>query len=146
MTKVFNGKLFDTEVVFSFGTVTFNENGIADIEPHENAELVLGVPGFKIVDEELQEKIEKSLGKVEDATDPEIAKRNALSTEPILPPGLILPEEDEEDTEEVAEASEKMSHAELDALAEEVGLEKYPKGTNTKSEKADAINEFIASK
>ena len=166
MTKVFNPNLSNAEVVLSFGTVQFDENGIADIDPHENAELLSKVDGFKIVDEKLQAQLDNSFGKVEEAKhelDAETAKRNALSTEPILPPGLVLPEEDEEEdteetieeveeveeeevTEEVVEASEEMSHAELDALAKEVGLTKYGKGVTTKAEKADAINEFIASK
>lgn len=142
MTKVFNGKLINTEVVFSFGKVQFDAQGIANIEPDENAKLALGVDGFRIADEKLLAQLNKSAEAVKEPSKSEVEKaiEKASSTEPIAPD--FVKDEVEEPSVEVELVNEDMSHAKLDAKAKELGFE-YPKDTKTKADKVKAINEFI---
>ncbi len=66
MTKIYNSLLAGKEVVFSFGKVLFNAEGVAEIEHEAHAALALGVEGFHKVEEAIKEEVKAEVEKVEE--------------------------------------------------------------------------------
>ncbi len=106
MTKIRNNALANTEVVFSFGKVLFDADGIADITPDENAQSILSVPGF-YSEEAVKEEVVLDVVETEDQ-----------------PAG------------EVKIELNGLTEKELDALAVELEVKDYPKGGNKGTKKA----------
>lgn len=116
--KLRNESLANLEVGLRTGTVKFDENGIADVQPDDFAEELAGVPGYSIVLENGQTKVTIT----EDSINLEGAE-------------IVI----NKPTVDLESKTEKQ----LDALAEELAIEDYPKSGNKATKKA-AIGAFLA--
>lgn len=58
MPKIFNAFLKDSELMTSNGRVTFNKEGIADVQDQETADLLLSLANYHLVEEEEPKKEE----------------------------------------------------------------------------------------
>jgi len=83
MAMIGNNSLSNTEVVFSFGKVKFNEAGLALIDNEEHVKLALGVDGFYPVKDVKEESpVQEDTPEPKKAsTDMTHAELDALATE-----------------------------------------------------------------
>lgn len=108
-------------------SIQFNNEGVGTINSKEAYEALLQLPNFKPIKDENENDNDK--GKVEDPPNPEADSTDDKGTKD--PEADSIPEL----------VSENMSHNELNAKAEELGI----KVDGNKDEKVKAINDYITS-
>lgn len=115
MPKIQNIALRGREVVMSIGSISFDNEGIAEINDERYYNSLLDIRGFN--------------------------KVTIKGEEPVSAPSDK--EEKEEAEEAKAEFVKPKSHKEADSLAEELGMEPFEEGMQLK-DKVAAIEEFQA--